>query len=202
MTRGLPRAGFVWAIVAATSACGGRSASPPEPGTTLGVAPDLRGRRVMLLPVQQILGIAGDPDAELRFGLRDRGRGIEWILPSEVEEILDRSPGIQARTRGLPVSQFLQAEVQRVGDPLYGELRRMSALVDAEAVLLPVRASLEAAPGADPRVQFWVALIDARTGRVVWFAVLEGEPFQSGDPRGLASAVDNVARTLLWYAGD
>lgn len=181
------------------SACGPRTAPPPEPGTIRGVAPDLRGRRVLLLPVQQVLGVYGDPNAELAFGLRDRGADVVWVTAAEVEEMLARSPAIRARTRGLPVGQFLAAEVQRVGDPLYGELRRMAALVDAQTVFLPVQASVEGGVGEDPRIRFWTSLIDVRTGRVVWFSVLEGQAFPRGDPRGLASAVDEVARQLLWY---
>ena len=165
------------------------------------MAPDLRGVRVLLLPVQQNLGVAGDPDAEFAYGLRERGQGVLWISAADVEERMARSPGTPARTRGLPVGVFLQAEVDRVGDPLYGELRRTAALVSAEVVVLPVQASLAGTPGEDPRVRLWTALIDVRTGRVAWFSVLEGGAFPAGDPRGLASAVDEVARTLLWYVG-
>jgi hypothetical protein len=157
--------------------------------------------RVLLLPVQENLAVSGDADAELAYGLRERGSGISWISAADVEERLARSPAVQARTRGLPVGVFLQAEVNRIGDPLYGDLRRTAALVDAEAVLVPVQASLQAAPGEDPRVRFVTALIDVRSGRVLWFGVLEGGPFPAGDPRGLASAVDEVARTLIWYGG-
>mgnify|MGYP001413963591 CR=1 FL=1 len=186
--------------VSALVACGGRSPLP-EPGSKRGVAPDLRGVRVLLLPVQQNLGVAGDPDAEFAYGLRERGQGVLWISAADVEERMARSPGTPARTRGLPVGVFLQAEVDRVGDPLYGELRRTAALVSAEVVVLPVQASLAGTPGEDPRVRLWTALIDVRTGRVAWFSVLEGGAFPAGDPRGLASAVDEVARTLLWYVG-
>ena len=119
------------------------------------------------------------------------------IFPSDVERVLSRSPALRARIRGLPVGNFLLAEVQRVGDPLYGELRRMAALVDAEMVLLPIQASLEAEQGSDPKVRFWTVLIEVRTGRVLWFGVLEGGAFPSGDPRGLASAVETVAAMLL-----
>jgi hypothetical protein len=154
----------------------------------------------MLLPVQQNLGVPGDPDAELAFGLQARVAGIGWVLPAEVEEILARSPAVQARTRGLQVGSFIAAEVERVGDPLYGELRRLASLVDADVVLLPVQSALVAVPGGEPSVRFWTALIDVRSGRVLWFSVLDGEPFPRGDPRGLASAVDALARTLLWYA--
>ena len=195
-TRGLAIVGMM-----VLAACWSRTAPPPEPGTIRGVAPDLRGIRVVLLPVQQNLGVRGDLDAELAYGLRDRGRDVEWIASSEVDEVLARSPSVQTRTRGLPVGAFVQAEVQRIGDPLYGELRRIAALVNAQAVVLPVQATLAVSvPGEDPRVRLWTALIDVRSGRVPWFAVLEGDAFPPGDPRALASAVDEVVRSLLWYA--
>jgi hypothetical protein len=199
-TAGRRRAGraFVLVCALAAAACGG-TAPPPEPGTIRGVAPDLRGIRVLILPVQQNFGVRGDLDAELAYGLRERGRDVAWIATAEVEEVLARSPALQTRTRGLPVGLFVQAEVQRIGDPLFGELRRIAALVDAQAVVLPVQATLASAPGEDPRIRLWTALVDVRSGRVPWFAVLEGGAFPAGDPRALVSAVDEVARSLLWY---
>lgn len=194
------RSAALWVILIVATACGGPP-PPPGPGTSSGFAPDLRGRRVMVLPVQQIRGVRGNPDAEIAFGLGERDVEVTWILPAEVEEVLNRSPGIQANTRGLQVSQFLTAEVQRVGDPLYGDLRRLGSLVSAEAVLIPVQVSLEPEPDSEPRVRLWTALIEIRTGRVLWFSVLQGEPYEAADPRGLASVVDVMARSLLWYAG-
>jgi hypothetical protein len=155
----------------------------------------------MVLPIQQNMGVRGDPDAEITFGLQDRDVEVTWIMPAEIEERMSRSPGVRVATRGLPVGQFLTAEVRRVGDPLLGELRRLAALVHADTVLLPVQASLEAEPGADPTVHFWTAIIEARTGRVLWLEVLDGEVRPATDPRGLASAVDRLARSILWYAG-
>lgn len=158
----------------------------------------------MLLPVQHVAGVLGDPTAELAFALTDRTDEVDWILEDEVQEILRRSPAIQASTRGLPVGAFLQAEVQRVGDPLYGQLRRMAGLVDAEVILLPVQASFAANPeieGATPRVRITAALVDPRSGRVIWFGIEEGEDVPRDDPRGLASAAERLARTILWYVG-
>ena len=190
--------------VLGVSACGG-PAAPPQPGQNRGVAPDLRGLRVIVLPVQLIVGVPGDVNAELAFTLRDRGREVTWVFEEEIEQVLARSPAIQTGTRGLQVGAFLQAEVQRVGDPLFGQLRRMGALMEADMVLLPVQASFEAnqaIEGAAPRVRFTVALIVPRTGQVRWFGIEEGGDFPQRDPRGLASAVENLARTMLWYAGN
>jgi hypothetical protein len=78
----------------------------------------------------------------------------------------------------------------------------MAALVDAEAVLLPVVASLEAQGDTLSAIRITSAVIDPRSGRVAWFGVLQGGAYPPDDPRGLASAMETLARTLLWYAGD
>jgi hypothetical protein len=195
------RVGVLTLLVVVFGACGPKVREAPGPGTTTGIAPDLRSRRVMVLPVQQNLGVRGNPDAELAFGLRERGSGVTWIFPDEIEERLRRSPGVRTSVRGLQVSQFLQAEVERIGDPLFGDLLRMSVLVDAQIALIPIQASLQAEPGAEPTVRFWTTLIDIRTGRVLWFSVLDGQAAPPDDPRGLASAVEEVTRTMLWYSG-
>ena len=191
-------AGILTALVLA--ACGG-SVPPPGPGTSIGSPPDLRGTRVMVLPVQQVLGVSGDPDAELAFGLSDRTQEVTWVFAQEVDEALSRAPAVDAATSGLSVGQFLRSEVRRIGDPLFGQLRRMAALVDAEGALIPVQVALVSDAGKDPKIQLSVALIEVRTGRVRWFGIVEGGAFPAGDPRGLASAVDRLARTLLWYVG-
>lgn len=187
------------AALLACAACAGRT-SPPEPGTSRGSPPDLRGASVMVLPVQAVHEVGGDADAELSFGLTDRRAGVTWIFPARLEEALSRAPALDTRVRGLSVGTFSQAEVRRVGDPLYGELRRLAELVDAEVALLPLSAVAVTVPDGGTSVRFTVATVHVRTGRVLWFGVVEGEPHPAGDPRGLASAVDTLARTLLWFA--
>ncbi|MEX0741799.1 MAG: hypothetical protein WD079_03315, partial [Phycisphaeraceae bacterium] len=46
-------------------------------------------------------------------------------------------------------------------------------------------------------VEIAAALLSARTGRVYWFGIVEGEPGAAGDPRALASAVDALVRRLV-----
>jgi hypothetical protein len=159
---------------------------------------------VLLLPFQRVSDVGGDPNAELAFALGGIGGDVDWVREADVQEMLDRTPAMQVRTRGLAVDAFLMAEVDRVGDPLFGHLRRLTALMDTEAVVLPIQASFEPnleVSGSPPRVRLSLALIEPRTGRVLWFAIDEGGDFEREDPRGLASAVDTVARRLLWYVG-
>jgi hypothetical protein len=153
----------------------------------------------MVLPVQATRGVEGDPDAELAFGLRDRGAGVTWILPRTLDQALERSPGLDTRTRGLAVGTFTAAEVRRIGDPLYGELRRLATVVDAGVALIPVYAMGVETEDGLRAVRFSAAVLHVQSGRVLWFGVVEGDPFPVGDPRGLASGVDELARTLLWY---
>jgi hypothetical protein len=182
----------------AVSACGKGKAPVPQPGASQGTPPDLRGSIVMVLPFQSAAGVVGDVDAELAFALRDRGPGVTWVLPPRIQQALDRSPGLNARIHGLPVAAFAAAEVQRVGDPLYGDLRRLASLVDAEVALLPLRAWVNPGEGGS-RIRISAALVHVRTGRVHWFGVVEGEPREPEDPGALASAVDALTRKLIWY---
>jgi hypothetical protein len=152
----------------------------------------------MVLPVQNSTVAAGDPDAELAFALRDRGPGVSWVLPPRLQEVLDRSPGLAVRIHALQVGVFSQAEVQRIGDPLYGDLLRLSALVEAQMALIPLRAWV-ASGEEGSRVVISAALVHVRTGRVLWFGVEEGKPAEPEDPGALASAVDALTAKLLWY---
>jgi hypothetical protein len=149
----------------------------------------------MVLPVQLQSGVPqGLPaDLELAHALRTRGEGVSWVFPPEIDEILGRSPGVSAQTRGLPVQMFLQAEVNRVGDPLFGQLLRMAGLTGADVALIPV----ELKYGPDGFFSIAVALIGTRTGRVSWYGVVGGNPGGVDDPAALASAADRLARALL-----
>lgn len=150
----------------------------------------------MLLPVQQVAGVAGNPDAELAFALQARGPQVDWVLPAALDSALRMAPGLDTRTHGLPVDMFERAEIKRVGDPLYGDLRRLGAIANADLVLLPVKAA-QAETAAGTAVQLWAALLDVRTGRVLWFGVVQGDAGPAGGERLLASAADNLARAVL-----
>lgn len=168
---------------------------PSAPGQTRGAVPDLRGRRVLVLPVQLRGGVAPvvTIDEELAYALTARSNRVTWVFGPQVEEILHRSPGVEAGVRNLPVGMFLQAEVKRVGDPLYGQIRRLTTLVDADLVVIPVQVDY----GVDGAFHLLGTLIDPVSGRVLWTSSIAGEAGAPDSPGALASVADAFSRALV-----
>lgn len=184
---------------ALTVGCAGTGAAPVA-GSSQGVIPDLRGREVMVFPVQIRAGVPGDASPEIVFALRARGVGVDWIFPDELEALLARAPAVDTAVRGLPVGIFLSAEVERIGDPLFGQLRRMGALSGADIALIPVavRTGAEGVGGVSV-VEIAATIVNVRNGQVIWFGIVAGRPGSVADFGTVASAVESLAETLLWY---
>lgn len=167
-----------------------------------GFVPDLRGVRVMVMPLQRRTGLRDDLDPEIAFALQAHGAGAGWIMPDEVARALARSPGLDVPLSALAVGMFLTREVNRVGDPLYGQLLRAAAVTNAQVALIPVEARRRVEPDGSSVVEVVATLLDVRRGRVIWFGVVEGQPGPAGDFRIVASAVDALASMLLWYVDE
>jgi hypothetical protein len=168
---------------------------PPGPGEARGALPDLRGFKVMVLPVQlQAYVPQGvQPDPELAHALRSRGPGVSWILPPDLDDALSQSPSVPARIRDLPVQIFLQAQVNRVGDPIFGHIVRLRGLTGADVALIPV----ELRYGEAGSYQLAAAVVDTRSGRVYWYGVVQGAPGEAEDISALASVSEALARVIL-----
>jgi hypothetical protein len=152
----------------------------------------------MVLPVQP--GAGGVPDGlddEIAYWLGDRGQRVRWVFPPEIERALARSPGLDIRLDALAVASFHRAEVKRIGDPLFGDLRRAGAIVDARYALLPVAAGYVPGTDGDGRVEIAVAIIDTIGGAVLWYGIVAGEPGGEDDRAVVASAARRLAQTLF-----
>ena len=194
----LNAAGTLLAVVVAV---GCRGTGPaPSAGDSQGIVPDLRGRRVMVFPVQLQAGVPGDTDPEISFVFRNRSAEVTWIFPDELEAVVARSPAIDTAVRGLPVRVFLSAEVRRISDPLWGQLLRLGALTNSDIALIPVAVRPGASGvGGTSVVEIVATILNVRTGRVIWFGVVAGRPGSVADFGSVASAVEELAETLLWY---
>lgn len=171
---------------------------PPSPDRPAPPAPALHGLTVMVLPVQGGWAPAAPGlDAELAFWLADYAPGVKWVFPPALERALARSSALEVPIHTLAVSSFHVAQVERVGDPLYGDLRRAGAVVGARYALLPVGGSYVNGEAGEGRVEISVALIDTMGGGVLWYGVVAGERGKASDPVTIASAARTLAQTLF-----
>ena len=186
-------------LMTAPVGCGlGSAPEPPGPGWERGGVPELRGAGVLLLPVQGQVGVPGDIDSELAHALREAGPSVRWIGGRELAGAAEGAGPLGGDPGNLPVSIFERGEVERVGDPLFGTLYRLAAVTDATYAVLPVTARGEGS-GDDGRgsVSLNVALLETRTGRVLWQGILQGSEGSLGTPAATVSAAERLARRLL-----
>jgi hypothetical protein len=188
-------------LLAVSAACSSRAPAPSADAPQRN-APDLGGRTVMVLPAQFAPGGGSgglEPvpglDAEIAYWLADRGPRIQWVFPAAIDRALQRNPTLGIRPNALAVGAFHSMEVRNIGDPLFGDLRTLGALMDARYALLPTAAAYVSREGGE-RVEVSAALIDTRGGNVLWFGVVAGNT----GPRGsaaVASAAEALARAVL-----
>jgi hypothetical protein len=191
----------------AVAGCGARSdKAPPVPAAT--PAPVLISQTVMVFPVQrgsvpvadatmQRSPIAIDKlDAEIAYWLPELANTVKWTLPAAIQRAITRSPSLAIDINNLAVGSFQRAQVKRVGDPLFGDLRKLAAVLDTRIAVIPVAAERLAAPGQPARVQIATAVLDALSGNVIWFGVIESDAEATAEDAGIASAAQAMARAF------
>lgn len=171
-------------------ACGGGGTETGEPSPPPPL--DLSGVRVMLVPAR-----AGEPpevDPELFFWLGDVAPGTAWISPEEVARTVARTPGSNFRLEAPRRVVDIGGGQLRVQDPLYTDLRRLGAILDAGLALVPVSVR-ERTDSAGVVVDLTAALVSIRGGRVPWRHTVTGGP-ASTRSAAVADAAQALARSL------
>lgn len=184
--------------ILATAACG--KEPPPSPDQPQPAVPNLSGLDVMVLPAQP--GAGGVPvgfDEALAALLEMDAPSVHWILPAELDRVVARTPWLDIRPRALSVSILRAPEAERIGDPLYGDLRRLGGLVDARYAVIIHQAQYMTAPdslGGYGRVEVSAAIIDTIGGNILWRGMVAGERGPPGDEVALATAVQALVRMI------
>jgi hypothetical protein len=202
------------AVLAAVLLGGCARATAPSADAPQRSFPDLGGQRVMLLPVQGATPtialpatataapspLSGDMlaalEAELGYWVQQQAPRTRWVLPEAVERAARQSPTLDVRPRDLTVRDFQRARLEMIGDPLYGELRRLSALMDARAALLPIGAVWVPEQDGTGRIHLAAALIDTFGGDVTWYGVVAGTAGPRDD-RGVAATTARALARLI-----
>lgn len=196
------------------ASCSARPA-PPSADVVQRPFPDVGGRTVMVMPVQGVMPtvavaaadstrhpvLLGEPErlaleAELVYWLQQRAPRVRWVATDVVERRVRQSPMIDVHVRELAVQDFQRARLQAIGDPLYGQLRRVAALMDARGALVPIGAVWIPEQGGTGRIHLAAALVDTFGGDVLWQGVVAGAPAELNDGNAIASTAQALARLV------
>jgi hypothetical protein len=187
------------ALLLACVACAGPRVKAPTATRDPGRPPDLTGVQVLFLPVQRspLPGSATTAarydgvdllDAEISYWLREQAPDVRWVLPETIDRTLRRTPELDIKVRQLDVAVFRRAQVKRIGDPLYGDLRRIAAVLDAKLAVVPVGAEFKPGDATQGRLEIALAIIDLSFGDVIWFGVLGGDAGTPGQQTAASTA--------------
>ncbi len=197
--------GLLFALVVA--GCGARGENLP-PTATQTPPPVLAGQPVMIFPVQRgrvpvadtaarHFAIAQEKlDAEIAYWLPQLANNVRWVMPATIQRAITRSPTLGVDINNLEVSIFQRAEVKRIGDPLFGDLRKLAAVLDTKIAVIPIAAERIGASPTNARAQIATAVIDALNGTVIWFGVIEGEADATAEEAAIASAAQALSRAF------
>lgn len=189
-------------------ACGAATPRAQPPLPTAESAPSLRGATAMVFPVQN----AGVPvrdaqqrrwaadrtaiDAEIAYWLQQGAPGVKWVLPAQIDRTIARSPMLDIDPRALAVGVFQHAQVKRIGDPLFGDLARLAAVLQAKFAVVPVAAEFVGTSPDSAVLNIATAVIDPTDGDVMWFGVIAGTDMGVGSGAAVASAAQSFARAF------
>lgn len=184
------------ALLLLAAACGGRALAPAGPAPPTAVAPmDLGGQKVLILPLQTSSGLHVNREAatlELVAALRERDTRTQWIDPARLRRSLAQSPTFAPDPAALPNDAYRVHGERRIQGPLADAVRRYMALTEARLVVIPRGASVRPLEDGRVVVRLDAAVVDARTGQVVWFGEAEGA---AGAPEA-AGLVPSAAAAL------
>lgn len=202
------------ALVLVLPSCGGNRATPqtgpapaPKPPEPARAVPpmDLAGMKVLILPVQVSSGVQASREqvtGELVFALGERDQRTQWVTPEQLRSALRRTPGYAGDPGAVPQDDYMHHQERYVVDPLRTVLRRYSALVDARVVLVPREVRWHpAADGQGGFVRMTAAVVDPRTGNVVWFGEADGETRPEADAAATATAAQALAARMVIESG-
>jgi hypothetical protein len=162
---------------------------------------ELGGQRVLILPLQAAEGLPGTRDeatAALVSALGSRDSRTQWVPPDQLRRMLRGAPGYAQDPGTLPGDTYRHHNESYIQEPLAGVVRRYSALTDVRLVLIPRAArwvAWEDRPGG--RVRFATAVVDSRTGAVVWIGEADGHPADEATPAAVVSAATAMAERMV-----
>ncbi len=199
--RALALACAALALVLSAASCGGKKPPPGGIAPATAVAPmDLGGQRVLILPVQSASGLPFNREIitdEIVAAIRARDTRTQWIDPARLRRTLAGSPTFAPDPAALPNDRYEAWGERRIQGGLADAVRRYMALTEARLVVIPRSATLITPDSGAAFVRLNAAVVDARTGFVVWWGEADGLPAHPTDRALISSAAVALAARLL-----
>ncbi len=172
----------------AAAGCGRsqRPTAPVDPFKAIGVAPlpveALAGGSVLILPVGAMVlsdSAALDPDlvarrfamaaeagAALDSAFRRGAPSVTWLGLAEQRRAMRLAPALGIEPARLETDYLLNPHVESMVDPLWAQLRTLTALMDTRTAVAPAGVRLDRR-AAGFAAEYVLVLVDARSGKVL-----------------------------------
>jgi hypothetical protein len=155
-------------------------------GDSTGVPEDLGARRSALVEAA---------NSALDTALRRDAREVRWVGLDEQRRAVRRNPTLGLDPEHFPTHYMIGGDVDRVPDPLWGQLRALAAITGARFALVPAAAKFAGPPGA-LTASLIIVVADVRTGGVMFRARATGRPMATAEA-AIASAAGTVIATPI-----
>jgi hypothetical protein len=155
-------------------------------GDSTGPLPELEPRRAALLQ---------EANAALDTAVRLTGRGVTWMGLEEQRHASRRNPTLGIDPDQFATSYLLGSTVDRIPDPLWGQVRTLGAITGARFAVVPAAVRIAGAAGT-LTASYIMVVADVRTGAVMFRARATGRPMATAEA-ALASAAGTVIAAPL-----
>ncbi len=191
-----------WRLLAAMGvlSCGGSHSAPatgapapPAPLPTAGIS----GQRVVVYPLTLVaaddrLGwtaalsprrVALDrADSLIGDALTSRAPEVTWVLPPALRQAARRNAPVTTDPDQMATSLLRGRAMQKLPDPLWSQMRSLTAMAGERYALVPASLVFFTAPEGGGRAELTVVLADVRTGAIGWRTVASaagGDPWEA-----------------------
>ncbi len=148
--------------------------------------PELDARRSQLLD---------EANAALDTALRRDGREVTWIGLEEQRRAARRNPTLNLEPDHFATSYLFDPRVDRIPDPLWGQMRTLAAVTNARYAVVPAGVKIAGTPGA-LTASIIVVVADARSGGVLMRMRATGQPAATAEA-ALSSAAGAIIASPL-----
>ncbi len=155
-------------------------------GDSTGTLPDLEPRRGALLQ---------EANSALDTAVRLTGRGVTWMGLEEQRRAARRNPTLGIEPDQLATAYLVGSTVDRVPDPLWGQVRSLGAITGARFAVVPAAVRVSGTSGAFT-ASYIVVVADIRTGNVMFRARATGRPMATAEAALVSAAGTVIAAPL------